>query len=543
LENKINGIHMENREYPLTEQEHLTRATGVVGIYTLLSRILGLIRDMVIAFFFGSGMVADAFLVAFRIPNLLRRLFAEGSLTVAFIPIFTELLKRKGKEEAFLMARAALTLVSLILVFITLLGILLAPWIVKILAFGWHGLEDKFELTVLLTRIMFPYILLVSLTAVFMGILNSMRHFAAPAAAPIFLNLGIILATLWLAPHFSQPIIGTAIGVLIGGILQVGLQIPWLLQEGLSLVPGWRLDHPALKRIGLLLLPAILGSAIYQINQMVNTLLATYLPEGSVSWLYYADRVTEFPLGIFAIAISTAALPSLAKQAAEKDTTHLRETFSHSLRMVFFIILPTMIGLMVLRGPVFQVLFQRGAFNPQSTRMASQAFFCYSLGLWAFAGIKVIVNGFYALQDTRTPVKIAIMTLLANLFFALILIGPFKHRGLALALSLSSSLQFILLAFFLKRKAPILAVKPILITISKSLCASLIMGVCVYLLYAWTWLSQPCLAFSKQILLLAGLILSGLIIYLIMAKLLGCPELNALHVFFPTKRPKINNYK
>lgn len=534
---------MEGKKGLITEQEQLTRATGVVGFFTLLSRVLGLVRDMVIAFFFGTGMVADAFLVAFRIPNLLRRLFAEGSLTIAFIPVFTELLKQKGKEEAFLMARAILTLVSLVLVLITLLGIILAPWIVQILAFGWHGFADKFQLTVLLTRIMFPYILLVGLLAVFMGILNSLRHFAAPAAAPVFLNLGIIAATLWLAPHFSQPIIGTAIGVLIGGILQVGLQIPWFLQEGLTLLPCWRPLDPALKKTGLLLLPAVFGSAIYQINQMVNTLLATCLPEGSVAWLYYADRVVEFPLGIFAIAISTAALPSLAKQAADKDMAHLRETFGHSLRMVFFIILPTMIGLIVLREPVFQVLFQRGAFSDQSTKMAGQAFFCYCLGLWAFAGIKVMINGFYALQDMRTPVKIATLTLIANIVFALILIGPFKHAGLALALSLSSALQFILLAFYLQKKTSILFLRPILITIIKSLSAALVMGGCVHWLYARFWLARPFLAFSKQVLILSGLILSGLVIYLIMTKILGCPELVSLGDLFPKNRSKLNHYK
>ncbi|RPI76973.1 MAG: murein biosynthesis integral membrane protein MurJ [Desulfobacteraceae bacterium] len=527
----------------ITEQEKLTRATGVVGFFTLLSRMLGLVRDMVIAYFFGTGMVADAFLVAFRIPNLLRRLFAEGSLTIAFIPVFTELLKQKGKEEAFLMARAVLTLVSLILVLITLLGIILAPGIVRILAFGWHGFADKLELTVLLTRIMFPYILIVGLLAVFMGILNSLRHFAAPAAAPIFLNLGIIAATLWLAPHFSQPIIGTAIGVLIGGILQSVLQIPWLLREGLTLWPRWRPLDPALKKTGLLLLPAIFGSAIYQINQMINTLLATRLPEGSVAWLYYADRVVEFPLGLFAIAISTAALPSLARQAADQDMVRLRETFGHSLRMTFFIILPTMVGLMVLREPVFQILFQRGAFSVQSVKMAGQAFFCYCLGLWAFAGIKVMANGFYALQDTRTPVHIATLTLIANILFALVLIGPLKHVGLALALSCSSALQFILLAFYLRKKTSILVLKPILISISKSFCAALVMGGCVYWLYVRFWLTRPFLVFSNQILTLIGLIFSGLIIYLIMTKMMGCPELSFLGDLFPINRSKYNHSK
>jgi putative peptidoglycan lipid II flippase len=259
---------------------------------------------MVVARFFGAGLVTDAFFVAFRIPNLLRRLFAEGSLTIAFIPVFTEYLTQKTKEDAFQLAKVVLTILSIVLVVVTVLGILFAPWIVRIQAFGFGSSGIRYDLTVLLTRITFPYIFLISLVAFFMGVLNSLRHFAAPAAAPIFLNMGIIASTLWISPHFSEPIVGVAIGVLMGGVLQVALQIPWVLKKGLSLLPVWMPRHPAVKRIGLLMLPAIFGSAIYQFNQFIGTLLASFLAEGSVSWLYYADRLVQFPLGVFAIAIS-----------------------------------------------------------------------------------------------------------------------------------------------------------------------------------------------------------------------------------------------
>ncbi len=295
-----------------SETSKMSRAAGVVGFFTLASRILGLVRDMVIAAMFGSGVAADAFFVAFRIPNLLRRLFAEGSLTIAFIPVFTEFLSRKGKREAFELAETFLTILFLILLFLAVAGVLLAPWIVRIQAFGFGGTGFKYDLTVFLTRITFPYIFFIGIVAFFMGVLNSLRHFAAPAAAPIFLNLGIIGAAFFIAPHCSLPITGIAVGVLIGGLLQVALQIPPAVKSGVRFSPRWEPSHPAIKRIGLLMAPAIFGSAVYQLNQFLGTLLASFLPEGSVSWLYYADRLVQFPLGIFAIAISTAALPSLS---------------------------------------------------------------------------------------------------------------------------------------------------------------------------------------------------------------------------------------
>ncbi|NVL93011.1 MAG: murein biosynthesis integral membrane protein MurJ, partial [Desulfobacterales bacterium] len=345
----------------MNEKEHVTRAAGIVGFFTFLSRILGLARDILIANFFGSGMTADAFFVAFRIPNLLRRLFAEGSFSVAFIPVFTEYLQTRSKEEGFLLARAVSTFLVLILTGITILGIVFSPLIVRIIAPGFGGMGEKYALTVLLTRIMFPYIFLVSLVALFMGILNSLKHFAAPAAAPVFLNLSMIAALVFLAPSMRTPTVGLAIGVVVGGVIQVALQIPFLMEKGLSFVPKWNPNHPALKRIGVLMLPTLFGSAIYQVNQLVGTLLASLLREGSVSYLYYADRLVQFPLGVFAIAISTAVLPSLSREAAQRDLDGLKETLSHALRLTMFITIPAMIGLIVLREPIIRLLFQRGA--------------------------------------------------------------------------------------------------------------------------------------------------------------------------------------
>ena len=521
----------------MSEKQNISQAAGTVGFYTFLSRILGLVRDMVVARFFGSGMATDAFFVAFRIPNLLRRLFAEGSLTIAFIPIFTEYLARRTRQDAFQMARAVLAVLSLVLVLVTVLGILLAPWIVRIQAFGFGGSGMKYDLTVLLTRITFPYILLVSLVAFFMGILNSLRHFAAPAAAPIFLNVGIIGAALWISPRLEQPIVGVAIGVIIGGLLQVGLQIPWLVNKGVSLVPCWMPGHPAVRRIGLLMLPAIFGSAIYQLNQFIGTFLASFLPEGSISWLYYADRIVEFPLGVFAIAISTAALPSLAKQAAAGDLADFKDTLTHALRLVFFITMPCMVGMIVLREPIIKVFFQRGAFDALSTDMTAVALLYYSVGLWAFSANRVMVSAFYAFQDTKTPVKVAAVAMLANGTFSLLLMGPLKHGGLALALSLASTLQFLLLVFILEKRKGIFELKPVLHGALKSSLASFIMALALLFLHT-QWLNHAgATSFLRLAPKLAVTILLGGIVYFVMAALLRCSELSSVRdLFRPRKR-------
>jgi len=515
-----------------SEHNQVSRAAGVVGFFTLISRVLGLIRDMVLARFFGTGMAADAFFVAFRIPNLLRRLFAEGSLTIAFIPVFTEYLTKKSRREAFELARTILTLLALIVAAVALLGVLFSPWIVRVQAFGFGGVGDKYDLTVLLTRITFPYIFFISLVAFFMGVLNSLRHFGAPAAAPIFLNIGIIGAAYFISPYFPEPIVGIALGVLIGGILQVGLQIPWVLKEGLKVFPLWNPGHPAVRRIGLLMLPAIVGSAVYQFNQFMGTLLATFLAEGSVSWLYYADRLVQFPLGIFAIAISTAALPSLSALAAKKDLSEFQDTLSYSLRLVFFITLPCAVGLIALGKPIISVLFQRGAFDIHSTLMTNKALFFYSLGLLAFSGIRVMVAAFYALQDTKTPVKVAVVAVAANLIFSLTLMGPLKHAGLALALSLASSLQFFLLIIFLKRKINIGDLRPVLVSASKSALSAAAMGAGIYFLHSRLLSTHPDVGFWGMTINLGGLILSGTVIYFLVARLIGCRELNSLRDMF-----------
>ena len=515
----------------MTENELVTKAAGTVGVFTFLSRILGLVRDILIANFFGSGLSADAFFVAFRIPNLLRRLFAEGSFSVAFIPVFTEYLQKKSRQKAFELAQVVLTVLIFIITIVTVLGIVFSPIIVRIIAPWFGGTGEKFALTVLLTRIMFPYIFLVSLLALFMGILNSLKHFAAPALAPVFLNLGMIAALLFLAPSMKTPTVGLAIGVLVGGVLQLVVQIPFLLNRGIHVGLKWELNHPALKRIGALMLPTIFGSAIYQINQLVGTLLASLLREGSVSYLYYADRLVQFPLGVFAIAISTAVLPSLSREAAHGDLEGLKGTLSHAFRLTMFITIPAMIGLIVLREPITRLLFQRGAFNVTATVMTARALLYYSLGLWAFAGLRVFVSAFYSLQDTKTPVKVAVIAMLLNIIFSILLMHtPLEHGGLALALSLASSVQFLMLIFLLRKRLGGVEGRSVLISMARSFFASLIMGACIYFLAFKVFATAFTGGIFDLTIGILAVICVGLVIFFVSAKALRCQELSYLGV-------------
>jgi putative peptidoglycan lipid II flippase len=513
----------------MNEDELVTRAAGIVGILTFLSRILGLVRDILIANFFGSGMAADAFFVAFRIPNLLRRLFAEGSFSVSFIPVFTEYLQNRSKEEAFFLARVVLTFLVLILTVVSIAGIIFSPLIVRIIAPGFGGMGEKYALTVLLTRIMFPYIFLVSVLALFMGILNSLKHFSAPAIAPVFLNLSMIAALLFLSSYMKEPTVGLALGVVGGGILQLALQIPFLMGKGVSLVPKWNPGHPALKRIGVLMLPIIFGSAIYQINQLVGTLLASLLREGSISYLYYADRLVQFPLGVFAIAISTAVLPSLSREAADGDLDKLRKTLSHALRLTMFITIPAMVGLIVLRQPIITLLFQRGAFDSFTTGMTARALLYYSLGLWAFAALRVFVSAFYSLQDTKTPVKVAVVAMLVNIIFSVILMRTsLEHGGLALALSLASTLQLFMLIFLLRKRLGGIEGRAIVNSILRSFLCSFIMGVCIYFLALKIFVGNLTQGVFGPAIGLFATIGVGVVMYIISAKVLGCQELSSL---------------
>jgi putative peptidoglycan lipid II flippase len=469
----------------MSETAKITKAAGVVSAATLLSRVLGLVRDIVIAAFFGAGLAADAFFVAFRIPNLLRRLFAEGSLTISFIPVFAEYLLKRGRDEAFALARSSWWILTITLATVSVLGVLLSPLIVKVIAPGFVSSPEKFDLTVLLTRMMFPYIFFIGLVALAMGILNTLGHFAAPAASPALLSVAMVTSVLLISPHLEKPALGLATGVMIGGCLQLTLQIPFMIRKGFHLFVRSPLYHAAIKRIALLMTPAVFGAAVYQINILVGTLLATLLPEGSVSYLYYADRMVQFPLGVFAIALATAVLPSLSKQAAMDDMDGLRSSFSYALRLVFFITIPAMTGLIILREPIVSLIFQRGAFDAASSRLTAEAVLYYAVGLWAFSGVRIVVSAFYSLQDTKTPVKTAVVSLLTNIVLSILLMGPMLHGGLALATSLASGVNLTLLVFALRRRLGRIGARSILESVLRSVACAAVMGGVIWLVGLW----------------------------------------------------------
>ncbi|WP_300666804.1 murein biosynthesis integral membrane protein MurJ [Desulfoluna sp.] len=464
----------------MSEKGNVTRAAGIVGSATLLSRIFGYVRDMVTAYYFGAGPLADAFIAAFRIPNMLRRLFAEGSLSISFVPVFTETLGRDGQAEAFRMAGAALRLLSLILALVAVAGVLASPGIVSAIATGFKGDPWQYELTVHLTRIMFPYVFFICLVALCMGILNVLGHFAAPALAPVALNIAMIASLVVGGMITSDGTIRVTIlawGVLLGGVLQLGMQIPALWRRGFYFFKPGPLWHPALATVGRLMLPAVFGAAVYQVNMFIGTMLASLLDTGSITGLYYADRLVQFPLGIFAISIGTAVLPSLSRQMAAGDLDGVAETFSFGLRFTLFITLPAMVGLVVLREPLVALLFGRGAFDSAAVSLTADALLFYAVGLWAISCVRVTVPLYYAFKDTRTPVQVAVVAILLNVVLSFLLMGPMAHRGLALAVSLSSIANFLLLLFLLVKRGMVhLNYKLIFVSVGKSGAASLVMG-------------------------------------------------------------------
>jgi len=463
----------------MREEKQLTKAAGIISAATLLSRILGFIRDMMLARLFGATLAADAFFVAYRIPNMLRELFAEGAMAAAFIPVFTEYLTHKSRRDAWELASAVFTTLLTILTGITLLGILFSPFIVKLIAPGFTLSPEKVALTILLNQIMFPYLLFIGLSALLMGILNSLRSFAAPAFSPVMFNLCIILSAFLLSPLFDQPIIGIAVGVLIGGLVQFLFQIPSLRHQGFILSLRFQPNHPGVKKIGKLLLPTMIGLSVTQVNILVNTLLASYLSEGSVTYLFYGMRLIHFPLGLFGIALATALLPTMAALSAQGDLDGLRLKLSFGLRLVLFITLPAMIGLIFLRVPIVHILFEHGHFTSQATLNTASAVLFYSLGLWAFAGARITIPTFYALQDTATPARIGIFTMILNIILSLILMGPLAHNGLALATSLSAMFNFLALIIILQKRLGGLEVKRFFLSLLRTILACVIVaGIC-----------------------------------------------------------------
>ncbi|HHJ80358.1 MAG TPA: murein biosynthesis integral membrane protein MurJ [Candidatus Tenderia electrophaga] len=429
----------------------MLKSTVTVSAMTLLSRILGFIRDMVVARIFGAGLGTDAFFVAFKIPNFMRRLFAEGAFAQSFVPVLSEYKTQREHDEIKRLTDDVAGTFGAVLLLITIIGVLAAPLLIAIFAPGFLDEPGKYDLATEMLRLTFPYIFFISLTAFAGGILNTYGRFGVPAFTPVLLNLVLISFALWLAPQMDEPIMALAWGVFFAGIAQLLFQFPFLAKLKLLPRPRFNRKSEGVQKIKTLMIPAIFGSSVAQINLLLDTLIASFLVTGSVTWLYFSDRLVEFPLGVFGIALATVILPSLSRQHAAASPEAFSRTLDWALRWVLIVGTPAMVGLFLLAGPMLTTLFQYGEFSQHDVEMATRSLMAYSIGLMGFILVKVLAPGFYARQDTKTPVKIGIIAMVANMVMNLILVFPLAHAGLALATSLSAFLNAFLLFRVLRR--------------------------------------------------------------------------------------------
>src|SRR5881296_455735 len=472
----------------MSVERQVVRALGSISGATFLSRVLGFVRDMVVALLFGAGPVTDAFFVAFRIPNMLRRLLAEGALSTAVVPVFSEYVETRPREEFVGMVRAVLGAAILALGVTTIVGIVGAPWILRVIAPGFTDDAAQADLAVLLTRVMFPYLPLVGLAALAMGVLQIHGHFFAASIGPAVVNVGMIAGVVLFARHVQPPILALAIGVLIGGVAQLAVQIPSLIRCHLLVGPAHDLRHPALGRVTRLLLPAAFGLAAVQVSVFVNTLLASLLPPGSISFLYYADRVMEFPLG-------------------------------------FYVAVPATVGLVMLRTPITRVLFERGQFTAPDTVATAQALLWYAVGLAGFSGARIVAQAFYAIGDASTAVKLGILSVAVNVASALLLMAPLAHGGLALASSIGAYANLGFLVIIARRRFGALGVRSIAWSLGRTATASLALAAWCAVLLRW-WPSATTRAVEAG--WLVGAIAGGALAFWVASGALAATERNAL---------------
>jgi putative peptidoglycan lipid II flippase len=473
---------------------------------------------MTIAYLFGAGRETDSFIVAFRIPNLMRDLFAEGGLSAAFVPTFTRYLTKEGRSEAFRLASITINLILVVVGGVVIVGIFVAPHLVKVIAYGFADVPGKMALTLTMTRILFPFLLLVSLAAVAMGILNSLKHFFIPAIAPAGFNLSIILAGVVAAPLMPrigmEPIVSIAIGAVIGGLLQIGIQIPLLLKEGLRYRPTLNLAHPGLREIAAIYFPATFGLMASKVNMVINTFLATLLAESTVSHLTFSFRIMNFPLGLFGVAVATVALPSLSGAAASNDMIELKNTLVRGLRLSLFLMIPSSLFLIFLSRPIIALIYQRGRFLEGDTHPTSQALMLYSIGLFAIASVRLLAYCFYSLKDARTPMKISFVAVAVNVGLNLSLMYHIGFRAFPISASSAAVLQMTLLWYSLRKRLGDLPLSEILLFAAKVALAALVMGVCAKFVYS---ISPSGLGFAASA-------VSGGAIFLLISRLWGLPE-------------------
>jgi putative peptidoglycan lipid II flippase len=517
----------------VTHKRQILKSASIISIITVVSRILGYVRDQRLTLLLGTTGLADSFVLAYRIPNVLRRLVGEGSMTAAFIPVFTDHMRNRSREETWEFANRLFWTFCVILSGLTVLGVIFSPLFVRFFSmFGKN--QVQFE-AIYLNRLMFPYILFIGMAAMAMAILNCFHIFGPPAATPILLNISFIVfsvAAVW--KHFSNPAAALAVGVLVGGIFQFFWQIPQLVKRGMNFKFAVSFTDPGVRRVARLMIPGFLGMGIAQINLLVDTIFANakIMPEGSLVSLYVADRVTELVLGGYAIAVATAILPMMSHQAAAGDHEGMKKTFLFALRIVSFITIPATVGLVILREPIVQVLFQHGRFVAESTRLTARALLYYSLGLPAFAAVKLIVPAFYSTQDTRTPVRVAVLAMLANVLLNVIFLFYFfaklKNGGPALASALAGYFNVFALFVVFRLRFGRLGTRDVAASLGKIVASSSVMGV-----FCWSALKYSQFNsiehFMPRLLVFIGLIASATLTYLGLAWAFRCDEISEVY--------------
>ncbi len=506
-------------------ENSLVKSGGIVGIMTLLSRILGFVRDQVLAIVFGAGATTDVFLVAFKIPNFLRRLFAEGAFAQAFVPVFTEYKETRSREALLDLAAHVSGTLIVILLMITTLGVMLAPLLIMAFAPGFIDSPGQFELATHMLRITFPYLLFVSLLAYAGSMLNTFGKFAVPSFTPVLLNISMITAAVFFSPLFSKPIVALAWGVFAAGTIQLLFQIPFLQKLGLLPRPRWGWKHSGVRRILKLMAPAILGSSVAQINLLLDTVIASFLAVGSLSWLYYSDRLMEFPLGLLGVTIGTVILPRLSKDFSNQSAEQFSATITWALRLMLLLGLPACFGLILLAEPMLTTLFEYGKFTQADSQMASYSLIAYSLGLPAFILIKIFAPAFFARQNTKTPVRIGIVALISNMAYNLMLVVPLvmmdftaPHTGLALATTMSAWQQ----AWMLYRQLEADGIYQLPSELKRFtlqvLPALLVMAVVIFFISGFDWHELSALSRVGHLL---GVIAAGALSYAIVLLLCG----------------------
>lgn len=513
------------------------KAAGKVSIAVFASRILGLVREMVMAALFGASAYMDAWLVAFRIPNMLRDLFAEGALSSAFIPTFTKTLKQEGEKEAWLLASLVINGLLIILGGLAIVFVVFSDFFVHLLAGGFVEAPEKFLITTTMVQILSPFLALVALASVVMGVLNTLNHYFLPALAPAFFNVALILAGLFLVPAFENwgfiGIYAIAVGAVVGGVFQLAVQLPLLFRRGFRYRLSFDFRNPGVRRVGRLIAPAVIGVSAVQINIVVNTYLASLFGDGPVSWLSYAFRLIYLPIGLFGVAVGVVNLREVSVYAAQEQWRELKETVANSVKLISFLAMPSMVGLIVLSVPIIRVLYERGEFVPADTQRTALALTCYSLGLLAYSCIKVYVPTFYALNDTRTPVTISFLAVVLNITVNVMLVffvlpDGYEYAGLAFGTSVSVLVNNGLLAWSFRRRMGSLQEFKVNAALKKTFAAAVVMGLVVFALRS---LLDSYLGEVNQLLLAVNtalLVGSGILVYLVCCHIFSVEETRLL---------------